>query len=92
MIVFAVVVALGGIGGATATSHSCTSLILQPVADHYLDVRDDNLAPNIGNIWIYQETNGIEGLQKGGAGDEGCEEYDESTDPPTPIPPDTVIF
>lgn len=70
---------------AAATSHSCTSIqVIDVGVGYYVDVRDEP-----GNLWIYEESNGIAGLQPGGLGDEGCELYDQDG---VPIPADTVIF
>ena len=69
----------------SASAYSCSSLAIVPVGpSFYVDVRDD-----LESFWIYEESNGIAGLQKGGSGDEECAEYDAFGNW---IPPDTVIF
>lgn len=47
------------------------------------------------DLWIYQESNGIPGLQRGGSSnisnysDEQCQQFDSDGQP---LPPDTLVF
>lgn len=80
-----------------AAAADCNGTITQfdtAAGTFYVDDRTDGEATL--NHWVYLESNGIEGLQSGGAsavlGDldaDSCYELDENGDP---IAPDTLIF
>jgi hypothetical protein len=81
----AAIAALVPVAGHAACEGDATE-----AAGIYVDVRGD---VTDGDIWIYQESNGIDGLQRGGVGelsdDTECTTYDAEGNP---IPPDTLIF
>lgn len=76
-------------GGASAQYYSCQSTQTVEAGGVYIDIR----GPADGSVWIYQESNGIAGLQKGGTSDlsddSSCAEFDAAGNQ---IPPDTLIF
>jgi hypothetical protein len=55
-----VLLAFAANGGA---GHGCNGLVTE-AGPFYIDDRDIQ----VGGIWIYQESNGVPGLQSGGAG------------------------
>lgn len=70
-------------GAIAQDDTSCSSLSTTPIGAYYLDVRDN------GDPWIYEESNGIAGLQKDDDGEGACAAFDEDGEQ---IPGDTVIF
>ena len=59
--------------------------VVTPVGTFYLDYRGED------SIWLYEETNGVEGLQRGGAHPVFGADWDECNDQ-HPNGNDTVIF
>lgn len=59
----------------------------------YVEVREVLGDAHIYSIWIYQETNGLAGLQRGGTSPYFPDDSDPCNDPlPPGYSPDTIIF
>ncbi len=65
------------VGGPASADDACDSEVVE-AAGHYVVV--DNLENAHGGIWIYEESNGVEGLQRN---DDSCAGEE---------PADTIIF
>lgn len=68
--------------GAEA-SHTCAGTVVQ-AGDFYVEYRDSD------GVWIYQETNLVSGLQRGGKSLAGS--VDDCREHPEPYTPDKLIF
>jgi hypothetical protein len=89
-----VVAALAVVPTAQACSHGNVSLgrVVVPVGPLYV-VYDDTTCGSCATIWLFEETNGVAGLQAGGCSGlvpHDCW-YECSWHPPVVVP-DTLIF
>lgn len=75
--IFAVVVLMASMVAGSAQANTCDATV-QEAAGFYVAVD----SPEQGSVWIYEETNGLAGLQRD---DEVCAAADSN-------PSDTVIF
>ena len=78
----AVMAAAGLLMPSGAQAYSCSNIVEEEVAGFYVLVGDDT-----NSVWVYEESNGNPGLQRGG--DDTCATLDAEGNPVTP---DTIIF